>query len=124
MRESAPVAIDITMSLDGFVTAPNEGPGRGLGDDGEVPALLGVRPAMDLRRQASPTAGGGSSPFGPCAVVTHRVDEQPDPASGFESVDGVEAGIARAHAIAGDEYVAIGGGASIAQPALQADVRR
>jgi hypothetical protein len=29
-----------------------------------------------------------------------------------------------AHAIAGDEYVAIGGGASIAQQALQAEVRR
>jgi hypothetical protein len=23
------------MSVDGFVTAPNDGPGRGLGDDGE-----------------------------------------------------------------------------------------
>lgn len=30
------VALDITMSLDGFVTAPNDGPSRGLGDDGEV----------------------------------------------------------------------------------------
>ena len=30
------VALNITMSLDGFVTAPNDGPGRGLGDDGEV----------------------------------------------------------------------------------------
>jgi hypothetical protein len=31
------VALDITMPLDGFVTAaPNDGPGRGLGDDGEV----------------------------------------------------------------------------------------
>jgi hypothetical protein len=29
------VVLDITMSLDGFVTAPNDGPGRGLGDDGE-----------------------------------------------------------------------------------------
>lgn len=30
------VALNITMSLDGFVTAPNEGPDRGLGEDGDV----------------------------------------------------------------------------------------
>jgi hypothetical protein len=30
------VALDITMSLDGFFTAPSDGPGRGLGDEGEV----------------------------------------------------------------------------------------
>ena len=28
------VIADITMSLDGFVTAPNAGPEAGLGDDG------------------------------------------------------------------------------------------
>ena len=28
------VIADITMSLDGFVTAPNAGPQNGLGDDG------------------------------------------------------------------------------------------
>jgi len=56
----------------------------------------------------------------PCIVVTHRVDEQPDPSSGFEFVDGVEAAIQRAREIAGDNDVVIGGGASIAQQALQA----
>lgn len=30
------VLVDMTMSLDGFVTAPNDGPGRGLGDDGRT----------------------------------------------------------------------------------------
>jgi len=30
------VALNITMSLDGYVTAPDDGPRRGLGDDGEV----------------------------------------------------------------------------------------
>lgn len=30
------VVLDITMSLDGFVAAPNDELGRGLGDDGEV----------------------------------------------------------------------------------------
>ncbi len=30
------VVLDITMSLDGFVSAPNDGRHRGLGDAGEV----------------------------------------------------------------------------------------
>jgi hypothetical protein len=29
------VAAGITASLDGYITGPNDGPGRGLGDDGE-----------------------------------------------------------------------------------------
>jgi hypothetical protein len=29
------VAASITISLDGYVTGPNDGPGRGLGDGGE-----------------------------------------------------------------------------------------
>jgi len=52
--------------------------------------------------------------------VTHRVEDQPDPASGFEFVDGVEAAIDRAREIAGAKDVVIGGGASIAQQALRA----
>ena len=73
------------------------------------------------RRMYDVTNGwGGSSPFGPCIVVTHRVAEQPEPASGFEFVRGVEAAIERAREIAGDKDVVIGGGASIAQQALRA----
>jgi dihydrofolate reductase len=145
-----PVALDMTVSLDGFVTAPNDAHGRGLGDDGEVlhywvfggPWTYDRRTDLEAtgvdeqvladamqtgeasvvgRRTYDVTGGwGGSSPFGPCIVVTHRVDEQPDPESGFEFVNGVEAAVDRAREIAGDRYVVIGGGASIAQQALQA----
>jgi hypothetical protein len=31
----AKVVAAITISLDGYVTGPNDGPGRGLGDGGE-----------------------------------------------------------------------------------------
>jgi hypothetical protein len=31
----AKVIAGITTSLDGYVTGPNDGPGRGLGEDGE-----------------------------------------------------------------------------------------
>ncbi len=146
------VVLDITISLDGFVTAPNDGPGRGLGDDGEVlhywvfggpwtygeshedregatgvdreviDELMGAGAAVVGRRMYDVTDGwGGKSPFGvPCIVVTHRVGDQPEPASGFEFVDGVEAAVDRARQIAGDRRVGIGGGASIAQQALLA----
>jgi hypothetical protein len=30
------VVFSISMSLDGFIAAPNDGPGRGLGEGGEV----------------------------------------------------------------------------------------
>jgi len=148
------VVLDITMSLDGFVTAPDDGPGRGLGDDGERlhywvfggpwtygeaqqerPGATGVdREVLDElmeagaavvgRRMYDVTNGwGGKSPFGvPCIVVTHRIDDQPNPESGFEFVDGIEAAVDRAREIAGDRKVGIGGGASIAQQALQADL--
>jgi dihydrofolate reductase len=148
------VVLDITMSLDGFVTAANDGPGRGLGDDGEClhywvfggpwtygeaqqerPGATGVdRQVIDElmeagaavvgRRMYDVTDGwGGTSPFGvPCVVVTHRVADQPAPESSFEFVEGIEAAVDRARQIAGDRPVGIGGGASIAQQALQAEL--
>ena len=146
------VVLDITMSLDGFVTAPNDGPEGGLGDDGEVlhywvfggpwtnghdeapgAGAVGVDKQVldELMRRGAAVVGrrmydvtdgwGGSSPFGvPCIVVTHRVGDQPDPASGFEFVNGVAEAVDRARQIAGDKDVGIGGGASIAQQVLQA----
>lgn len=147
------VVADITMSLDGFVTAPNDGPAGGLGDNGEVlhywvfggpwthetadkgqpgDGAVGVdKQVIDEfmqgaamvvgRRMYDVTAGwGGRSPFGvSCIVVTHRVADQPDPASMFEFVDGVEAAVDRARRIAGDGTVNVGGGASIIQQALR-----
>jgi dihydrofolate reductase len=147
------IVLDI-MSLDGFVTAPNDRPGRGLGDDGEilhywgfgrrwtyenqeeVTREVGASSGVDQlvidemmeagaavvgRRMYDITDGwGGSSPFGACVVVTHRVVDQPDPLSGFEFVDGIDEAVQRARQIAGDQPVAIGGGATITQQALRA----
>jgi dihydrofolate reductase len=148
------VVLDITMSLDGYVTAPNDRPGQGLGEDGEIlhyrvfgrpwtyedqeevtgevgassgadhevfEELMEAGAAVVGRRMYDVTDGwGGTSPFGPCVVVTHRVADQPDPVSGYEFVDGVEEAVRRAREIAGDRSVAIGGGAAIAQQALRA----
>lgn len=144
------VVIDISMSLDGFVTAPDDAPGRGLGTGGEVlhnwvfggpwsneeaPAFrpvgidrevldeaLGADVAVVGRRMYDIVDGWGGEPpgSGTCIVVTHRVEDQPDPSTGFVFVDGVEPALARAQELAGDGTVTIGGGASIAQQALQA----
>src|SRR3954469_904046 len=147
------VVLDITMSLDGYVAAPNDIPGRGLGENGEVlhywvfggpwtydstrdfqqigadrqvfeEATTNSGAAVVGRRMYDITGGwGGSPPFGiPCVVVTHRVKEAPDPATKFEFVDGVEAAITRAGQIAGERDVHIGGGASVAQQALAAEL--
>jgi dihydrofolate reductase len=44
------VIIDITMSLDGFVTAPNDGMGNGLGDNGEVLHTWAYNPTEEEAR--------------------------------------------------------------------------
>ncbi|HXZ83417.1 MAG TPA: dihydrofolate reductase family protein [Acidimicrobiales bacterium] len=151
------VAVDITMSLDGFVTAPNDRLGCGLGDAGEVlhywvfgrewsyenreglDRRLGTSSGVDkeVLEEAMGTAGavvvgrrmydvtggwGGRSPFGPCIVVTHRPEDQPDPASGFQFIVGVTAAVARAREISAERPVVIGGGASIVQQALKAEL--
>jgi dihydrofolate reductase len=148
------VVADITMSLDGFVTAPNDGPAAGLGENGEVlhywvfggpwthesadkgqpgaeatgadkqviDEVMHCAAAVVGRRMYDVTDGwGGKSPFGvPCIVVTHRVADQPDPASLFEFVDGIEAAVDRAREIARSGTVYVGGGASIIQQTLRA----
>jgi dihydrofolate reductase len=146
----ARVVLDITMSLDGFVTAPDDAPGRALGTGGEVlhnwvfggpwsydedPPLgsTGVdqqvldealAPEVKLvgRRLYDIVDGWGASVpgGGTCFVVTHRTEDQPDPSTGFVFVDGVEEALARASELAGDGTISIGGGASVAQQALQA----
>jgi len=144
------VVLDISMSLDGFVTAADDAPGRGLGTGGEVlhnwvfggpwsyedepvphptgadrevlEDALGVVVSVVGRRVYDIVDGWGGSPpgGGTCVVVTHRVEDQPDPSTGFVFVDGVEAALERAQELAGGSTIAIGGGASVAQQALQA----
>ncbi|WP_315092916.1 dihydrofolate reductase family protein [uncultured Cellulomonas sp.] len=100
------VVLDITISLDGFVTAPNAGPDYGLGDDG-LPLhewAIGDRTDDDVRVLARATAATGAVVMGrhtfdvvdapggwneerhygadqgdeppPCFVVTHHQPER------------------------------------------------
>src|SRR5215216_3532940 len=118
------VIIDITMSLDGFVTAPNDGPGNGLGDGGRVLHEWAFNPTEDdkkfltddpadpfgsgiLGRRTFDIAGdawGDNPPFGPgeIFVLTHRPhDTLQRGATTFVFVtDGMEDAMRRAQASA------------------------
>ena len=64
-------------------------------------------------------AWGGTNPFpGTLHVVTHRVADQPDPASGFVFVDGFDRAMELAHEAAGEQDVVVGGGADVLRQAL------
>jgi dihydrofolate reductase len=68
-------------------------------------------------------AWGGRNPFpGTLVVLTHRLEDQPDPANGFHFVDGLDHALFCARQDAGDKDVSIGGGADIIRQALRAGV--
>jgi len=66
---------------------------------------------------------GGQNPFGGTLVVlTHRIEDQPDPANGFHFVDGFDHAMSCARADAGGKDISIGGGADTIRQALRAGV--
>jgi dihydrofolate reductase len=68
-------------------------------------------------------AWGGQNPFGGTMVVlTHRIEDQPDPATGFHFVNGLDHALACAREEAGDRDIAIGGGADVIRQSLAAGV--
>jgi dihydrofolate reductase len=68
-------------------------------------------------------AWGGTNPFpGTLVVLTHRTEDAPDPSTRFEFVDGFDQALERARAQAGEQDVAIGGGADVIRQALRAGV--
>jgi dihydrofolate reductase len=68
-------------------------------------------------------AWGGSNPFpGTLVVLTHRTEDQPDPATGFLFVSGFDAALEVAREHAGDGVVALGGGADLIRQGLGAGV--
>jgi dihydrofolate reductase len=134
------VVIDMSMSLDGYIAAPNDTPEQGLGEDGmrlhnwafDDPAvfervfgnLVEETGAVIMGRRSfdnSIEAWGGKGPLGevPCFVVTHRPLTPPDPV--FTITDGIEAALAQARKAAGDKRIGLMG-ANIDQQFLAADL--
>jgi len=138
------VLVDVSMSLDGFITGPNEGVGNPLGDDdGRLHDwMFAARTDADAEvlDEVYATAGAlligrrmfdvGVGPWGdpppfhmPVFVVTHE-PRQPMVMKGGTTytfaTDGIEAALEQARAAAGDKNVSIWGGAGIFQQYLKA----
>jgi dihydrofolate reductase len=133
------VVIDMSMSLDGYIAAPNDTPEQGLGEDGmrlhnwmfDDPSVFEEvfgdvtqnTGAVIMGRRSydnSIEAWGGKGPIEgvACFVVTHRPIEGVDPI--FTVVDdGIESALAKAREAAGDKEIGIMG-ASLDQQFLAA----
>ncbi|MDT7741970.1 MAG: hypothetical protein QOE59_1048 [Actinomycetota bacterium] len=126
------VRLDMTMSLDGFVAGPDDGPdepmGRGgfrlfdwldhrldPGPSGEVYAETMASRAVVSGRRTYEHAGrwGGDHHDGvPIVVLTHEVPDEPPPGSVVYATDAAEAA-SRARTAAGDgDVVVMGAGAA------------
>jgi dihydrofolate reductase len=139
------VLLELSVSLDGFVTGPEIGPGAPLGIGGERlhEWMFAGRSASDSetfetahfseigalvlgRRMADLGIGPwGEEPtfHAPCFVVTHRPVETIVKKGGTSYIfvtDGIEAAVERARQAAGSQDVQINGGADVAQQFLNA----
>lgn len=135
------VVIDITISVDGFVTGPNDGPNNGLGDGGMVLhdwVFHGTDDDKKFLEGSSETIGAGilgrrtfdiaegawgeNPPFdGQVFVLTHRPHEIITRGlATFNFVtDGADSAMRQAQAIAGDRDVMLMG-ADVSQQYLKA----
>jgi len=123
------VVIDMSMSLDGFIAAPNDTPGQGMGEDGmrlhswmfDDPSvfekvfgnLVEETGAVIMGRRSydnSIEEWGGKGPLDqvPCFVITHDPPPTAGPVFTFVT-DGVEAALARARELAGDKRIGLMG---------------
>jgi dihydrofolate reductase len=139
----------ITTSIDGYIAAPDDGTGKGLGEGGErlhywvfggpwsydeprgEPAGEDAAWLEDMSKRVGAVVGGrwtyeaarhwgDENPWGiPFFVVTHRPEEQPE-GDEFTFVAGVEEAVARAREAAGDKDVHVMGGADVLRQALDA----
>jgi dihydrofolate reductase len=138
------VIFDISMSLDGFVTAANVRPGEPLGDGGqrlhewafgddernlelleEAVNVVGVVIAGRRTYDLSVPWWGADGPAGPARVpvfvVTHAEPEDAPEGGVYTFVtDGIESTLEQAKAAAGDKHVAVMGGAEIGQQYIRA----
>jgi dihydrofolate reductase len=144
------VVAAITISLDGYVTGPNDGPGRGLGDGGERlhywvfggPWSYEAEPSGEatgadkeyldgaMARAGAVVIGrgmyeaaeawGGQNPFGVPLFVVTHRPEDAPSEDGFTFVDGLDEAIARARQAAGGKDISVGGGADVIRQALRA----
>ena len=144
------VAAGITISVDGYITGPNDGPGCGLGVGGErlhywvfggpwrydspergepagedkiwLEEALGANGAVIAGRGTYEAAGhwGDKNPWGIPVFIVTNRPQEQPEGDEFVFVGGLSAAIEQAKAAAGDKQVHVMGGASIITQALAA----
>jgi dihydrofolate reductase len=148
----AKVLAGITMSVDGYIAGPNDGPGKGLGEGGERlhywvfggPWTYDAEPkgeatgedaawlAEAVSRVGAVVGGrwtyeaarhwGGENPWGLPFFIVTHRPEEEPDGGGFRFVSGVEAAVERALDAAGGKDVHVMGGADIIRQALDAGI--
>jgi dihydrofolate reductase len=149
-RSMTKVAAGITTSLDGYITGPNDGPGRGLGDGGERLHywVFGGPWSYDEEPRGAATgadkefldggiaragavvggrntyeaaqAWGGHNPFGVPFFIVTHRPEDAPEGAGFTFVDGLDEAIAQARQAAGSKDLLVMGGADVIRQSLRA----
>ena len=144
------VAAGITTSLDGYITAPNDGPGRGLGDGGErlhywvfggpwtydeesrgeatgadseflEDAVMRAGAVVGGRNTyEAARAWGGQNPFGVPFLIVTHHPEDAPQDAGFTFVNGLEEAFSQAREAAAGKDVFVMGGADVIRQALRA----
>ena len=144
------VLAGITMSVDGFITGPGDGPGCGLGVGGErlhywvfggpwsydspgrgepagqdkawLEERLGANGAVITGRATYEAAGhwGDKNPWGIPVFVVTHRPEEQPPGDDFIFVGSLAEAVDRAKAAAGDQQVHVMGGAEVIRQALAA----
>ena len=142
----------ITMSVDGYITGPDDGPGKGLGEGGErlhywvfggpwsyenepkgqpegedaayLNEMTARGGAIVVGRTMYEAADhwGGKNPFGMPVFVVTHRPEQEPESGEFHFVGGFEEAIDRAKEAAGTKDVSIGGGADVIRQGLDAGI--
>jgi dihydrofolate reductase len=148
----AKVTASITMSLDGYITGPNDGPERGLGEGGErlhywvfggpwtyegghhgettgadkefFDSVMANLGAVVGGRGTyrAAAAWGGTNPWPLPFFILTHHPEEEPPGAGFIFVNGLDAAIARAREAAAGKDVHVMGGADVIRQALRAGV--
>ena len=141
------VIFDISMSLDGYITAKNPRPegGMGMGEEGDVlhewafksedprneemlgrgaslGAIIAGRNTFDVSIEYWGADGPTGSARVPLVVITHKHPQELPDKHIYTFVDNVKAAANKAKEIAGEKDVAVMGGADIARQFLNADL--
>jgi dihydrofolate reductase len=148
----AKIIAAITMSVDGYITGPDDGPGKGLGEGGERLHywVFGGPWSYENEPRGGPTGEdaeymnevtarvgatvvgrnmyeaaehwGDKNPFGVPVFVVTHRPEEQPDTSEFNFVGDFEEAIDRAQEAAGEKDVSIGGGANVIRQGLDAGI--